>query len=63
MYMTLAVMPPAPAQGGCAEPKPQFLTRKLLSLGLVARLRPRRMLSFLSETLESVTRPSERGCS
>lgn len=33
------------------------LTRKLLSLGLVARLRPRRMLSFLSDTLDRVTLP------
>lgn len=33
------------------------LTRKLLSLGLVARLRPRRILSFLSDTLDRVTLP------
>lgn len=40
------------------------LTRKLLSLGLVARLRPRRMLSFLSDTLDRVTLPeTEARCS
>lgn len=40
------------------------LTRKLLSLGLVARLKPRRMLSFLSDTLDSVTLPgTEARCS
>lgn len=33
------------------------LTRKLLSLGLEARLRPRRMLSFRSDTLDRVTLP------
>lgn len=33
------------------------LTKKLLSLGLVARLRPRRMLSFRSDTLDRVTLP------
>ena len=37
------------------------LTRKLLSLGLVARLRPRRMLSFLSDTLDRVTLPGVGG--
>lgn len=37
------------------------LTRKLLSLGLVARLRPRRMLSFRSDTLDRVTLPGEEG--
>lgn len=37
------------------------LTRKLLSLGLVARLRPRRMLSFRSETLDRVTLPGVGG--
>lgn len=47
--------PRAPLHG------PSALTRKLLSLGLVARLSPRRMLSFLSDTLDSVTLPSERG--
>lgn len=39
------------------------LTRKLLSLGLVARLRPRRMLSFRSDTLDRVTLPgAEERC-
>jgi hypothetical protein len=37
------------------------LTRKLLSLGLVARLRPRRMLSFRSDTLDRVTLPGKKG--
>lgn len=37
------------------------LTKKLLSLGLVARLRPRRMLSFRSDTLDRVTLPEEGG--
>lgn len=37
------------------------LTKKLLSLGLVARLRPRRMLSFRSDTLDRVTLPGEGG--
>lgn len=37
------------------------LTKKLLSLGLVARLRPRRMLSFRSETLDRVTLPGVGG--
>lgn len=37
------------------------LTKKLLSLGLVARLRPRRMLSFRSDTLDRVTLPGMGG--
>lgn len=54
---------PHPVQCGCAGSKAGdssgagALTRKLLSLGLVARLRPRRMLSFLSDTLDRVTLP------
>lgn len=61
---------PHSVQWGCAGSKAGdssgavALTRKLLSLGLVARLRPRRMLSFLSDTLDRVTLPgTESRCS
>ena len=43
--------------GGWGQQWDDHLTRKLLSLGLVVRLRPRRMLSFLSDTLDRVTLP------
>lgn len=46
------------AGDGC---RANALTRKLLSFGLVARLRPRRMLSFLSDTLDRVTLPGAEG--
>lgn len=45
----------------CIAEGPPTLTRKLLSLGLVARLSPRRMLSLRSDTLDRVTLPLERG--